>query len=105
MQQQPKSSATQPPARNSLLPNLASKLKPLQLVTPRASGGGAAAAAAASLPVKAVIPAAKAADDLNATVIMDKPSVVAATVPAATSALSGIPRPSLSRIPMPRTVK
>ena len=102
MQQQPKSSATQPPARNSLLPNLASKLKPLQLVTPRASG---AAAAAASLPVKAVIPAAKAADDLNATVIMDKPSVVAATVPAATSALSGIPRPSLSRIPMPRTVK
>ena len=72
-------------------------------MTPRASG--AAAAAAASLPVKAVIPAAKAADDLNATVIMDKPSVVAATVPAATSALSGIPRPSLSRIPMPRTVK
>lgn len=99
---QPRSSATtQPPARSSLLPNAASKLKPLQLVAPRAS-------AAAALPVKAaVIPAAKAAvDELNATVIMDKPSVVAAAPSAPTApVLSGIPRPSMSRIPMPRTMK
>ncbi|XP_057366445.1 uncharacterized protein LOC130687302 [Daphnia carinata] len=93
--QQPRLSGLAPPARGSLLPNAASKLKPLQLVAPRAS-------AAAALPVKAaVIPAAKASnDELNSTVIMEKPSVLAAA-----PVHSGIPRPSMSKIPMPRTMK
>ncbi|XP_046644940.1 uncharacterized protein LOC124333641 isoform X2 [Daphnia pulicaria] len=97
MLQQPRSSGIAPPVRSSLLPNSTSKLKPLQLVAPRASG--------AALPVKAVVPAAKASsDELNSTVIMEKPSVV---LPPAAPANSGIPRPSsmLSRIPMPRTMK
>ncbi|XP_045031217.1 uncharacterized protein LOC116925804 [Daphnia magna] len=92
--QQPRLSGLAPPARGSLLPNASSKLKPLQLVAPRASG--------AALPVKAVIPPAKASnDELNSTVIMEKPSVLAAA-----PVHSGIPRPSmLSKIPMPRTMK
>lgn len=93
MQHQPRPSGiatTIPTARNSLLPNAAaSKLRPSQLAAPRAA-----------LPVKAIIPAAKAVDELNATVVMDKPSVVQAP-----PVQSGIPRPSLSRIPMPRTMK
>lgn len=91
MKQQPRSSVIAPPARGSLLPNAASKLKPLQLVAPRAV-----------LPVKAVVPTAKASnDELNSTVIIEKPSVLVAA-----PVHSGIPRPSmLSRIPMPRTMK
>lgn len=95
--QQPRSSAiaAPPTTRHSYLPNAVSKLqRPSQLLAPRAT-----------LPVKtAVMPAAKAVDELNATVVMDKPSVVTAAV-AAAPVQSGIPRPSLSRIPMPRTMK
>lgn len=88
-----------PQPRASLLPNSSlSKLKPPQ----------SAAAPRAPLPVRAsglaaprVTPAqavAPVSDELNATVVVDKPTTT--TQPAV---LSGIPRPALTKIPMPRS--
>jgi len=75
------------PPRSSLSYGSASKLKTPQLMAPRASAATAPRSVTAA-----------PADDLNGTVVIEKPVVVA---PA--PALSGIPRPSFSKIPTPRS--
>lgn len=98
--------STMPPPRTSLLP-ASSRLKQPQLVAPRVT------AVSQMQPTRNV-----AADELNSTVVVEKPVVVhpvavplpppaAAAVPTAAPAppvFSGIPRPSMSRIPAPRTM-
>ena len=75
------------PPRSALSYGSASKLKTPQLMAPRAI--------AATAP-RSVTAAHAPDDDLNGTVVIEKPVVVA-------PALSGIPRPSFSKIPTPRT--
>ena len=98
--QQPQRSAM-PAPRNSLLP-ASSRLKQPQLVAPRS------ALAIQNSMKQNVVGVAKSvkgdADEMNATVVVEKPAVVVPPPVAAPPVLSAIPRPSLiSRIPGPRT--
>ena len=72
------------------------------MAPPRAMASKLMAPRASSAPQRNVTAVAPTVDDLNGTVVIEKPVVVVAAA-APVPALSGIPRPSFSKIPTPRT--